>query len=86
MSKWGKFRQRILSGTADTNIRFDDLANYLKRLGFEERVKGSHHIFTREGIAEQIVLQPLADGTAKAYQVRQVRGIIQKYGLGADDD
>jgi hypothetical protein len=31
MSQGEKFRRRILSGTADTNIRFDELANYLKR-------------------------------------------------------
>ncbi|GIV08289.1 MAG: hypothetical protein KatS3mg020_0825 [Fimbriimonadales bacterium] len=70
MGKWAKLRKRILSGKSDKNIRFSDLATYLRRLGFEGRVHGSHHIFTREGIAEQIVLQPLDDGTAKPYQVR----------------
>ncbi|MCS6918797.1 MAG: type II toxin-antitoxin system HicA family toxin [Fimbriimonadales bacterium] len=75
-----------MSGESDKNIRFSELTGYLKRLGFEERVQGSHHIFTREGVAEQLVLQPLADGAAKSYQVRQVRGILEKYSLGADDD
>lgn len=86
MSKWAKFRRRLLSGKSDKNIRFSDLATYLRRLGFEERVQGSHHIFTREGVAEQIVLQSLDDGTAKSYQVKQVRGILEKYDLGGSDE
>jgi hypothetical protein len=35
----------------------------------------------REGIEEIINLQPLRDGKAKAYQVKQVRGIIFNYKL-----
>ena len=45
------------------------------RLGFTERVRGSHHIFRREGVRELINLQ--RDGSqAKPYQVRQVRQAI----------
>jgi len=45
------------------------------------RVKGSHHIFRKEGIAEKINLQ--RDGNmAKPYQVKQVRNVVVKYGLG----
>lgn len=41
-------------------------------LGFEERIKGSHHIFTLERRQAALNLQP--DGSkAKAYQVKQVR-------------
>ena len=44
-------------------------------LGFTERVRGSHHIFRREGVRELINLQ--RDGSqAKPYQVRQVRQAI----------
>ena len=52
---------------------------YLKDFGFFERIKGDHHIFYKEGIEEIINLQPLKDGKAKAYQVKQVRVIILKY-------
>ena len=72
---------RILSGLANKNIRFQDLRKLLKDFGFSERVKGDHHIFYKEGIEEIINLQPLKDGKAKAYQVKQVRGIILKYKL-----
>ena len=70
-----EMQQRILSGRSDANIRFNDLRLFLIRLGFDERVRGSHHIFRREGIRERINLQ--REGShAKSYQVRQVRRMI----------
>lgn len=73
--------EKILSGLSDKNIRFSELRNLLLGLGFNERIKGDHHIFTKSGIAEIINLQPLKDGRAKVYQVKQVRGIILSYKL-----
>jgi len=52
----------------------------MNNLGFEERIKGDHFIFTMNGVEEIINLQPNMD-KAKAYQVRQVRNIIVKYHL-----
>ena len=49
---------RILRGTSDANIPFDGLCYLLRRLGFAERIRGSHHIFTKEGIEEILNLQP----------------------------
>jgi hypothetical protein len=80
MGKYEKLVVRILEGSSDANISFNDLCQLLKRLGFEERVRGGHHIFRKEGLEEKQNLQ--ADGSkAKAYQVRQVREIILKYNL-----
>jgi predicted RNA binding protein YcfA (HicA-like mRNA interferase family) len=45
------------------------------------RQRGSHHIFTRPNIQERTNLQE-SGGDAKIYQVRQVRKLILKYGLG----
>ena len=42
----------MLLGTSDANIPFGDLRRLLKRLGFSERTKGSHHIFVRAGVTE----------------------------------
>jgi hypothetical protein len=53
----------------------------LSDLGFSVRIKGDHHIFYKEGVEEIVNLQPLSDGKAKAYQVKQVRVIIFKYKL-----
>ena len=81
MGKYDKLIFRILRGTSDANIAFSDLRNLLKYFGFEERTKGSHHIFRKAGIEDKINLQ--REGSkAKAYQVRQVRNIMLRYKLG----
>jgi predicted RNA binding protein YcfA (HicA-like mRNA interferase family) len=73
-----KILQRILSGTADSNIPFADLAHLLTHLGFKLRVQGSHHIFTKDGIADRINIQ--RDGSkAKPYQIKQIRRILLAY-------
>ncbi len=56
---------RVLSATADRNIRFGDLRALLLALGFEERVRGSHHIFNRDGVAEILNLQPREGGASQ---------------------
>lgn len=53
----GKVLRRVLSGTSDANLDFDDLCHLLTSLGFEMRVRGSHHIFRRAGIEEKLNLQ-----------------------------
>jgi len=71
---------RVLRGSSDRNIRFGELRTLLLRLGFAERVRGSHHIFTREGVVEILNLQP-KNSLAKPYQVKQVRKILVQYKL-----
>lgn len=80
MRQRSRLLQRILSGRADANIRFSDLCALLRRLGFDERIRGSHHVFTRDGLGEILNLQPIGSD-AKVYQVRQVRLLILKHGL-----
>jgi hypothetical protein len=70
-----------LGGAGVRYIPFNDLRQLLRRLGFEERTRGSHHMFRKAGVEEKINLQR-DDSKAKVYQVRQVRGIILKYKLG----
>ena len=85
MSKVVKIEIQILSGKADSNIDFTDLCKLLEIYGFKERVKGSHHIFTKNRIEEIINIQPIGS-KAKAYQVKQVRNLILKYKLGVSDE
>lgn len=80
MGKYDKLHSKILEGTSDANIRFDELCQLLVRLGFQERIRGSHHIFRNQDVEEKINLQRDGD-KAKVYQVRQVRHMILKYGL-----
>ena len=80
MGKAEKILDRILRGSSDANIAFDDLRRVLLRLGFEERTRGDHHIFPMDGVEEILNLQPKG-GKAKAYQVKQVRYLVLKYNL-----
>jgi predicted RNA binding protein YcfA (HicA-like mRNA interferase family) len=78
MGKYDSILVRILSGSSDANIPFNELRQLLYRLGFEERIRGSHHIFTKDRVEEILNIQPKGR-KAKPYQVRQVRGVILKY-------
>ena len=80
-----KTLDKVLSGLSDKNIRFQDLRRLLSDFAFSERIKGDHPIFYREGIEEIINLQSLRDGKAKTYQVKQVRRLILKYKLHAEE-
>jgi hypothetical protein len=81
VSKRDKLLEKIILGDSDNNIPFDPLCNLLEYLGFEHRIRGSHHIFIKEGIPEAINIQP-QDGKAKSYQVAQIRAILIEYELG----
>ena len=80
MGKYDKLFTDILSGRNDQSIRFTELTHLLCAMGFNERIKGDHHIFYRQDIEEILNLQPKGS-QAKAYQVRQVRSLIVKYRL-----
>ncbi len=73
-----------MSGNSDANIEFLHLCQLLRRLGFDERERGSHHIFTRSDVDEILNLQPKGS-KAKPYQVNQVRNLMLKYRLGETD-
>lgn len=80
MTQTPKIFDSVMDGRKDNNIPFADLQKLLDVLSFSYRIKGSHYVYWREGIAEIINIQS-DNGKAKAYQVKQVRGIIQKYKL-----
>ena len=84
MGKYQQLLLTILRGSSDANIAFDDLCHLLRRMGFAERTRGSHHLFHRIGVEEMLNLQ--RDGNkAKPYQVRQVRSVLLRYKLGVED-
>lgn len=69
----------VLSGLSDKNIRFEDLRNLLISSGFSERIRGDHHIYTKSNIRDIINIQPLGNGKAKPYQVKQVRRLFLRH-------
>jgi hypothetical protein len=75
---------RLLSG-AVINVAFADAQSLLKAMQFEElRVTGSHHIYARAGIPEQLNLQERA-GQAKPYQLRQLVAMVRRYDLTIEE-
>jgi hypothetical protein len=85
MTHYDKLLNKILRGTSDAQIPFEQLCGLMVFLDFDERICGSHHIFSRDDIEEIINIQPNG-AQAKPYQVRQVRNVILKYRLGENDD
>jgi hypothetical protein len=85
VAKYDKLLDRILRGTSDANISFEDLRHLLKRMGFAERIRGDHYIFSKDGVEEILNLQPKG-AQAKPYQVKQVRGVLVKYRLAGGND
>lgn len=71
------FEEDLFAGRRDANLRFSLMRTYLARLGFHERVNGSHHIYTRPGTPGVLNLQPQGS-RCKTYQVNQVRKFLAR--------
>ncbi|MDE0052720.1 MAG: type II toxin-antitoxin system HicA family toxin [Gammaproteobacteria bacterium] len=84
MNRHERLLRTILGGRSDANIRFDDLRALMRHLGFDERIRGSHHVYRKQGIPEKVNLQR-DDGNAKPYQVKQLRRLALRYHLGDDE-
>lgn len=74
MGKHLKLLATIFSGETDAAIRFGDLCRLLRRLGFVEKIRGSHHLFRQTELRERLNLQRRGS-QAKPYQVKQVRRV-----------
>ncbi len=85
MGKYEKLLFKILQGRSDVNIDFSEFRRLVELFGFTERIKGSHHIFTKAGVDEILNIQE-SKGKAKPYQVKQVRNLILKYRLKLDEN
>ena len=80
MGKYDKLRDKIMSGQADANIEFAELCHLLRKFGFDEEIKGSHHTFRKLGVVDNPNLQCIG-AKAKSYQVRQIRLLLMRYNL-----
>ena len=84
MGKFEKILRRVLSGESDANLAFDDVRWLLQRLGFEERIRGSHHNYRRPPEAVKLNLQPQG-ALCKPYQVKQVRQALLELGIQEEE-
>jgi len=74
-----KLLQKALASPA--NLRFGAACALARAFGFHlSRVSGSHHIFVHPSVRELLNLQDVR-GKAKAYQVRQLLQLIERYNL-----
>lgn len=70
-------------------LTFEEALALAKQLGWQEvRIRGSHHIFhhplapsIRDRYPQPLNLQEGKDGTAKAYQVRQMMQMAVEMGI-----
>ena len=84
MDRHQKLLQYILTKRGDANVPFDGLCHLLRRMGFEERIRGDHHIFSMAKLEEIVNIQPI--GTkAKPHQVEQVRDLVLRCSLGIEE-
>jgi len=64
------------------NIDFNDFCRLIEAFGFFlHRLESSHRMYVRDAVAELLNVQPMRDGSAKHYQVRQFRDLVKEYDL-----
>lgn len=57
----------------------------VEAFGFTQiRVRGSHHIYAREGVYDMVTIQN-DRGEAKPYQVKQFLNLVEIYNLTLED-
>ena len=85
MGTYQKLLAKILRGGSDANVPFEDMCHLLERFGFARRIRGDHHIFTKEDVEDILNLQPKG-AKAKVYQVKQVRDVLLRYRLIPEEE
>lgn len=75
-----KLTETILAGNSDRNIPFAETCSLLRAMGFTERIRGSHHIFTLRTPFIRLNLQPQRS-KVKEYQVKQIRNAFNDLGV-----
>lgn len=74
-----KVLERVMEGQGA--IAFRDFERLLIALGFKlDRTSGSHRIYLHPAVSRPLIVQPRGKD-AKPYQVRQLRAVIEEFGL-----
>ena len=75
MSKFEKLVQKILNGN---NVSYQEAENLLLHLGFEVKIRGSHHNFRKPGYPKTVAIKKrklLFD-----YQVDDLKEVLKDHG------
>ena len=63
---------------SDLSITYRDAENLLLNLGFELKIKGSHHIFRKKGYINNIALKKRKE--LFSYQINQLKQVLLDHG------
>lgn len=64
------------------NIDFADFCRLIEAFGFYlHRQESTHRMYARDAVTELVNVQPMKDGSAKHYQVRRFRDLVEEYDL-----
>ena len=72
MSKFEKLKQKIRDGHS---ISYDEAENFLLKIGFAVRVRGSHHVFSKDGYEKNISIKKRSQ--LMAYQMRLLEEVLE---------
>ena len=75
MSKFDKLVKRILDGQS---ISYKEAETLLKKLGFDLRINGSHHVFSNPNHGKNVSLKNRSQ--LLAYQMRLLQEVLKNYG------
>ena len=75
LRKIEKLIEKILAGG---NVSYDDAERILLRLGFKLEIKGSHHIFRKEGYERNISLKRRSQ--LLPYQIELLKEVLKDHG------
>lgn len=75
MSKIEKLIQKILNGQS---VSYEEAEKLLIRLGFDLNVRGSHHVFRKNGYAKNISLKRRSE--LLAYQLEDLKEVLKDHG------
>jgi len=83
MTRLAKLNARFM---AADGLSFTEFQKILAAYGWRlDRIGGSHHIYRHPAVSRPLPITP--DGkTARRYQMRQARDMIEQYGLRMDDE
>ena len=83
MARVNRLLDQILRGGSDANIPFSGMVQLLKRIGFQERIKGSHHVMRHRDDPRLGTVVPVHAG--KDIKRGLLRKIIGDAGLTVDE-
>jgi len=81
-----RLEKLLIRFRAGSELSFAELQTILRVYGFQlDRVSGSHHIYVHPSARRPISVQP--DGkSAKRYQIKQLRTMIDEFRLVPDEE